>query len=133
MSETVLVAAAKGLPMTLDVRVLMIEGDGSSETEPFGVLLPARFFFGVSRGLSEAAAVEAAAAALARNAAAPDSSFDDLSGVRDPLLPPGLGLGCLVCAGAAAFAGVGRVGAEFFRRAGLLAFARAAAAAWADI
>ena len=110
--------------MPLDVLLPLIEGDGPPETD----VLVARFFFGVTRGLSAPAAEAAAeaAAALARKAAAPDIAFGVLSGLRDPLLTPARGLGCLVCAGAA-LAGTGRVGAAFFRRAGLLALARVAA------
>ena len=113
-------AAVKGLLIPpLDVRVLTTDGDGSNVAAD---VLVARFFFGVTRGVLEAADV---ADALTRNAAAPDRAFDVLSGVRDPFLPPALGLGCLlICAGSALAGGV-----AFFRRAGLLVFARAAAAA----
>ena len=98
--------------MPLDTAlVLMTEGDGSIETD----VLVARFFFGVTRGLSAVAA-----AALARNAAAPDIPFEVLSGVRGPLLPARGDLSCLACAGGA--------GAALLRRAGLPVFARASAA-----
>ena len=116
-------AAVKGLLIPLEVRLLTTDGGGSDETAD---VLVARFFFGVTRGLLEAADV---ADALARNAAAPDSPFDNLSGVRDPLMPPALGLGCLLICAGAAFDFAGGVGASFLRRAGLLVFARAAAAA----